>query len=186
MSQCIAIVVVVGMPVLQHVARSRYVGCRSIGGWIGFMFLHRRGRYIGCRNVGGCIGFVLLRSRWGYVGYRNAAFNWWCCKVCVLPSWKMSLGFPHRHTGKVWVGYATRAKFYHHKLPALFTKMFKNIIVLDNLRTKSASNLFVPTCTTTRMQKFLRYCGPKIWNYIVKHSDIRFWTAIKQPNHLSL
>ena len=97
LSQCIAIVVV-GMPALQHVAHSRYVGCRSIGGWIGLMLLQRRGRYIGCRNVGGCIGFVLLRSRYGYVGYQNVAFNWWCCAVRVLPSWEMSLGFPHRHT----------------------------------------------------------------------------------------
>ena len=88
LSQCIAIVVVVGKPPLQHVARSRYVGCRIIGGWIGFMLLQRRERYIRCQNVGGCIGFVLLHSRWGYVGCRNAAFNRWCCAVRVLPSWK--------------------------------------------------------------------------------------------------
>ena len=64
-------------------------------------------------------------------------------------------------------------KFYHHKLPALFTKMFKNITDVHKHRTRSTSNLFMPTCTTTRMQKSLRYCGPKIWNYIVKHSDIK-------------
>ena len=35
----------------------------------------------------------------GIFGCRNAAFNWWCCGVRVLLSWKMSLGFLHRHTG---------------------------------------------------------------------------------------
>ena len=64
-------------------------------------------------------------------------------------------------------------KFYHHKLPALFTMMFKNITDVHKHRTRSTSNLFMPTCTTTRMQKSLRYCGPKMWNYIVKHSDIK-------------
>ena len=64
-------------------------------------------------------------------------------------------------------------KFHHNKFPALFTKMFKNITDVHKHRTRSTSNLSMPTCSTTRMQKSLRYCGPKIWNRISKHSDIK-------------
>ena len=114
--QCIVIVVVVGMPALQHVAHSRYVGCRIIGGWIDFMLLQRCGRYIGCRYVGGCIGFVLLNSRWGYAGCRLQLVV--LCSSCVTIM-KNVTGFStqtHRHSGKVWEGYATWALIWSYLL----------------------------------------------------------------------
>ena len=111
LSQCIAIVVVVGMPALQHVVCSRYVGCRIIGGWIGFMLLQRRGRYIKCRKVG---AQSLRICRMSECRLQLVVL----CSSCVTIM-KNVTGFStqiHRHSGKVWVGYATWAGVFQWNL----------------------------------------------------------------------